>query len=303
MLLPALCHMSLELLFVAFRALQLQPVQDPIMMILLTGLFVLVVLGIYLLHGSASFVAFLMVARLMYLGIVQEALPLLRDVFLFFKVRWARTLSMMVLMWVGIIGLVVATVIVMGLGMGALFVFGASVGLLAAHHNPGLIVGILVVLWIVLLGVGFFVLMMLNAWLVGFPVLAFATAEIPTEAVPPANKLPIGYALRLLRKHWLRTLGFGALLVFFTYSLSFVFNWPVFVWLAFEFVHLSASLRHTGALPPHVSIVASFWANLANMVLWPYIIAIVTLFWYDCQVRSEGRDLRFYLTERLSSVS
>jgi hypothetical protein len=91
----------------------------------------------------------------------------------------------------------------------------------------------------------------------------------------------------------MRAMRFGALLLLLYMILVCMFHIPVFIWMAVEFERLSLfSESIPGLLPMHVSIVFQLWSGLVAAVVWSYMLAALTLFLYDCRVRSEGLDIQ-----------
>lgn len=138
---------------------------------------------------------------------------------------------------------------------------------------------------------GVFLLITYQIFLCLFPLVAIATS--PGEGVFKA----MAHSLRLLFTHSKRALIFGSLLLTLYFLLALILQLPSLFWLAMEFQRLSTQqeLTSPGVIPLHLSVASHIWSSLTHIILWGFMFAAITLFWYDCQVSSEGLDIRLAL--------
>lgn len=103
---------------------------------------------------------------------------------------------------------------------------------------------------------------------------------------------PFISSIDLLSTNILRSSGFMFCLLFIIYVLIFYFNIPPMIYIFYEMFRegVVAASNYTYSLP--VLIVSSLWGSAVNMLIWPMIIATLTLYYYDVKVRNEGFDLK-----------
>ena len=72
---------------------------------------------------------------------------------------------------------------------------------------------------------------------------------------------------------------------------------PVWIWSILELTRLG--INQQDRIPLHVQTVLNIWSSLANLLVLPFHISALTLFWYDCLVRKEGLDLKLWFSRIL----
>lgn len=166
----------------------------------------------------------------------------------------------------------------------------AALGGVAGIMQSPMMVVIAVVAFLIF---GFVVLAVLiglfsTEWfMVIFPLLSVATAE--RERSLGAH---LAEGLGLLGHNFARMLLFALALFLFSAIVSMALHAPVYAWAMYEQGRLGMTSQV--ALPLHVSAVINLWTGLINIILMPFYISTLTLFWYDCKVRAEGLDLRLW---------
>jgi len=95
-----------------------------------------------------------------------------------------------------------------------------------------------------------------------------------------------------LRANIGRMFVFGFAFFIFLLILSTVLHLPVLIWMTLELMRLGLHGTQAFVMPFHVHLVNNLWSSLVNMVLVPFALGAWTLFWYDCQARCEGLDLK-----------
>ena len=100
------------------------------------------------------------------------------------------------------------------------------------------------------------------------------------------------YSVRLFSANMGKAISFSMALFVFSLILSIALYIPVSTWIWFEQNRLG--LQQQYALAFHIQVVASLWSSVINLVLTPYYISAITLFWYDCQTRKEALDLKLW---------
>lgn len=276
------------------------------MLISLGVMLVAVVVG-----GVAWFVTFLMccaLTRLYYSALMGETPLSIRQTLSAFKNIW----PVMILVFIGFICVwftfIFIDIFIFLLGMAATL---SSMTMLTASSSY-MVQGGAVVLAV--LG-GFltfsllFVLVAFQSLLFALPMIAFASTEESYYPMPGWRldfNAWMGYlfgnlaqitmtvlgTMGIIFSNIMRAMRFGALLLLLYMILLCTFHIPVFIWMAVEFERLSLySESVPGLLPLHVSVAFQLWSGLVAAVVWSYMLAALTLFLYDCRVRSEGLDI------------
>jgi hypothetical protein len=94
-----------------------------------------------------------------------------------------------------------------------------------------------------------------------------------------------------------RLIPFFIALFFFSGIASMTFLMPYVIWVALEMSRLGPEQQHH--LPLHIGIVGNLVQLVQQLIYTPFINGALTLFWYDCQVRREGLDLRLWFNNML----
>jgi hypothetical protein len=169
--------------------------------------------------------------------------------------------------------------------MGALHLSNAQAGLGAGIIT--ILVGFLTVLFLY----GLFVLQILMTVM---PISAFGS-------LPPGKGL-VKQSFRSIRALMAdpgRSLLYGSVLMVFYVFLVMFLQTPMYIYWGFEFQRLSNTpeLLTSGVLPMHLYVVTHIWSSLVNAVVWSFMFACLSLFYYDCQVRQGALDLRLRLAQ------
>ena len=165
-------------------------------------------------------------------------------------------------------------------------------GFAALARNP-LVLVVTVVGFIIF---GFILLAFLIAIFAGqgfmilFPLLAVMTSD---TGRPTLRLLKEG--LRQVSRNFPRMIRFGLALFIFSSAVSMALHMPVYSWVWYEKARLGLGASATP--PMYVRLVLTLWSSLASILLTPFALSAITLFWYDCQVRSDGLDLKLWLAD------
>jgi hypothetical protein len=156
--------------------------------------------------------------------------------------------------------------------------------MLAAIHPAFGIIGLVVSILI------FFITFMLLAvvFMLQFFFCSMQIVIVVIEKIPVFKS--ITKSIDIISKDLSRSSAFAFTLFLLWYVLLFFFNLPSTILVVFiMFKEGFASSPH----PPFtVIMVATVWNYVAAMLIWPFIISAITLFYYDMRVRLEGLDLR-----------
>ncbi len=194
------------------------------------------------------------------------------------------------------IGFFILDMFLFGFSMLAIYIFGAL--LVVAFVIPNFIFQFLFAIIAI-------VLFIIGGGLVALSLVSIITIQAALCLFPivgAANTNKTGFleviesglqSLRLLRTNLFRTLVFGFLLFVLYTVLSLAMTLPLQTWFILEVIFNRPD--DLTLVPIHKSLMMSIYQALTFSILWPYIFAAITLFWYDCRVRSEGLDLRLML--------
>ena len=94
----------------------------------------------------------------------------------------------------------------------------------------------------------------------------------------------------IMSKDLFRILGFGFSLFSLWYIFVIFFNLPASVYMFYEMIE-SGSYLKAETYPIMIIIAVSFFANIVKMLIWPFVVSGITLYYYDSKVRLEGFDL------------
>lgn len=153
--------------------------------------------------------------------------------------------------------------------------------------------------------IGSALFMMMGAGLVGLLSFQCLGCLLPLAAVAncrdnsiSAQWREMGRTYAFLWRAPLRAGAFGLALLLCYAVLALALSFPT---QAAYFFFLYFNPVAPGVIPLPVSIGASVYGIIVQGIIWPFIFAALTLFWYDCQVRWQGADMRLRL-ERLRSA-
>jgi hypothetical protein len=238
------------------------------------------------------------ICRLHYSAITSDTPLSIRECWQYIRKIW-MSLTLQIIILSIILGiLIVISFIVFYLGIILSVVAIAGLGLAATNfHNmlPGIMTLFFLLIW------GFVVLAIIIA-LVSFQGLLFI---FPLISVSTSNEpgLPwwhhMKHAYTLLFKNTLRVIPFTIVLFLFSWIIISVLMSPVWIWTVIELTRLGINQQHH--IPLHIQTILNLWSSLANLLVIPFQISAMTLFWYDCLVRTEGLDLEIWFNRILRS--
>lgn len=241
--------------------------------------------------------SYCLLARYYYMSIIQEKPPTLNDCLRqIIRIGWPLAV-LIVVSGLLIIGISVLVAIVIYVG----FILIGFIGAVAAASHV-MASQIMMMAFIVLLGflalIVTIALLSVQAFLFSFPVLALINTPVESRGKLKISwRILLGQAYKLLFKNFFRVICFTVGLMIFNWILMGVLMVPASTWIAIEFAKEgAANLQH---LPIYPQLIWNIWSNFANMLAIPYYVCAITLFWYDCQVRTQGKDITLWL-ERLN---
>jgi hypothetical protein len=233
--------------------------------------------------------------RLYYSAIVNSEPISLKEALLFVKQVWPRLLGLMGLFVAGVFGFAVLDFLILFLGiLMSTAAFAVLGSLVHVGNNPILAAMIIffLLLWGFLVLVLLVGLMSFEGFFLMFPFIAVSTEPDPTSRSWFRSVLN---SYKLVFANMPRLVLFSIALFFFSLTLSLVLNAPAFLWAFLEMTRLGVSKQHY--LPMYIHVVMNLWQNLVHLLLTPFYLSAVTLFWYDCRVRKEGLDLQLWLEQ------
>lgn len=286
------------------------------LLISLAALVLALVLGI----GSwfVTFFACCTLARILYFAILREQTIGIRESMRAFKDVWPVMFIYFIgflLLWIGFI---LIDTLIFGVGFFATMML--LIVMMSNQQNTFVQGGAVIIS--ILIGFVVFALMFVvvsfQSLMFAFPLIAFSASDEDYVPIPwksfsldawlnywstniSKTFHTVSASLRTLFANLLRSCRFGALLLLLYMAMVLLLHVPVFIWMAVEYERLT-SLRETmpGVVPLHITLVFQVWSSLVASVVWSYMFAAVTLFLYDCKIRTEGLDFRLML-DRLKS--
>lgn len=236
-------------------------------------------------------------SRLYFSAIVSSQPLSVRSCWRYVAKHWRAFSAFSIVLGLILVILTVVNLIILYLGI-LLSVFLIS-GLTASavHFSQNPLAGVILILFLLVWG---FVVLMAVISLVTFQSFCFAFPLLALSTAPQDGDSwlrLIGRCYRLLFQHSPRLILFSLALFCFSFVMMSVLMVPVWTWAIMEFTRLGISHQHH--LPMYIQAVLNVWGSLVNLILFPFHISAVTFIWYDCQVRSEGLDLRLWLSHIL----
>ncbi len=271
----------------ALTALGRTSALDMLLMVLAVLALILVVLA----NTVVSTLAAVMLNRLYYMMLTQDTPVRFEDGWRFIQRLWPKLLAVMLCNLPMGIGFVVLDTVVVFLGFGGSWLVLSMLSFPNTAVRAGAVVA--VILW------GFVIL----ALLLSLIAIQMITMSMPLMAMVSEKTESVGKAFRIafasVGRSLFKTALFGSLLVVFTVAVSQTIQLPMNVWLFFE-VQRTILQEHSSPenLPWYVKSAANLWTSLTMILLIPFNAAALSLFWYDCQVNTQGLDLTLWL-ERL----
>jgi len=245
---------------------------------------VLVAIG----NACLSVLATVMMKRLFYITLTQDTPARLIDGWRFIEKSWAKALGIMLFNIPVAIAYILVDVLIVLLGFGVATLLMGVFAVQNTAVRAGAIVAI--VIW------GFLILSVF----LGLLAVQMVSMSMPLLALVSGKAAHIGQAYRMayacLGRNLPKAALFGALIVIFTVVISQVIQLPINVWFLVEYSRIWAQDHASGGTVPwYVTAATNMWTSLTTMLLIPFNTASLTLFWYDCQVSSQGLDLQLWL--------
>ncbi|WP_373530977.1 hypothetical protein [Vampirovibrio sp.] len=257
-----------------------------IRLLLLAGTCVLII-PVFL----AWLISYGMLCRFFYLSLLRNTTPSLKECFQHLRANALPLMGMTVLLGLMFLGLLVVTLVIFYLGM---ILVGFTMTALMASSG-GATSKLMMGIFALVVGFGAFVLLVslgtVQWFLFNFPILSLLTN---TEA-PKKFWRHIGDSYQLLFKSVPRVLLFSIGFMLLSWSFMGVLMGPVSLWMGVEMSRTGLDNHHS--VPLYVQSIWNIWSSLANCLIMPFHISALTLFWYDCQTRAEGLDLKRWLNK------
>jgi hypothetical protein len=238
------------------------------------------------------------ISRLHYSAIVDDTPLTIRECWQYIRTIWGSLTLLIVILSIVAGGLVLVSLIVFYLGLILSVVAIAGLGVAATnfHHLlPGVMTLFFVLVW------GFVVLTVMiglvsfQGLVFIFPLLAVSTGDDPATTWWQHLK----HAYALLFGNVLRVIPFTLILFLFSWVIISVLMSPAWIWSIIELTRLGINQQYH--IPLYIQTVLNLWSSMANLLVIPFQISAMTLFWYDCLVRKEGLDLKLWFNRILRS--
>ncbi|MBY0449739.1 MAG: hypothetical protein K2X01_03845 [Cyanobacteria bacterium] len=233
-----------------------------------------------MLAGIVSVFFFFVLIRFYYSRLIQEDPITLKEAITQSINRWKSITFSVLLAFVGYLFFAVVDIVAITIEF-ILFAFAIS-NLMKV--NPGLGAGGMALLMLVI-GIQLFVMLGFQAMLLLIPVTALACTETEKRLVDTVIE-----SYKVIFGQPLRSAWFGIALGTTAIVMSMVVNIPVSIGLL-----QMMQGGDKGYVPFHLSVLASAASNLFHLVLFPFLMGALTLFWYDGTVRRLGADLHLQL--------
>lgn len=237
--------------------------------------------------------------RFYYLGLTSPEAPTLGECWRYALKAWPSIVGLTIFSGFLLVVLLVLDGLILFFG---LLISGAVLGALGGTLSPGshrsvVTIGMMLSFMLVL---GFLVLTLIvslivfQSFLFTFPLISLSTESQPRSHQPRRTGFShFTGVLKLLLTNLPRVIGFSLALFGFTWLMVIVMMSPAWVWSALELNRLGINQQHV--IPEYVQAVLNLWNTVVNLIVLPFHLSALTLFWYDCQVRREGMDLQLWL--------
>lgn len=234
-------------------------------------------------------------SRYYFSAIVSETPLSMKDCWRYIGKNWLSYLGITLGLGGISVGLTVANLILLGIGVFISFMILGGLSVLLPHGGNNFLPGVMVLMFLLIWGFTILTtvvsMMTFQGFSFSFPLLAFSTApQTPTAVWPLIQK-----SFKLLIDQFPRLLLFAIAVFFLSMIMMAVMMGPAGFWVIVELSRLGVNQQHY--LPLHVQIVLNLWSCLANLIMYPFHVSAVTLLWYDCLVRKEGLDLKLWLNQ------
>jgi hypothetical protein len=253
-------------------------------LLLLVGTSLLVIPSFFL-----WLVSYGLLGRFFYLSILRNTAPTAKECFQHLRENWLALMGMTLLLGLMVMGLLVLTILIFYLGM---LLIGFTVAALAISAGTdssrlmmaifALVLGFAALSLLVILGT-------MQWFLFNVPILSLLT----TTGQRKGFWKHIGDSCQILFRLIPRVILFSVSFVVLSWIFMGVLMSPALIWIKLEMSRTALASHHL--LPLYIQSIWNIWSSLANCLIMPFYISAITLFWYDCQTRSEGLDLKLWL--------
>ena len=233
-----------------------------------------------MLAGIVSVFFFFVLIRFYYSRLIQEDPITLKEAITQSLNRWKSITLSVILSFIGYLFFVVVDIAMITIEF---ILFAFAIGNMM-KVNPSLGAGGMAVLMLVI-GIQLVILIGFQAMLLLIPITALACTETEKRMIDTVIE-----SYKVILGQPLRSAWFGIALGTTAIVMSLVVNIPVSVVLL-----QMIQGGEKGYVPFHMSVFASTFSNLFHLVLFPFLLGALTLFWYDGTVRRLGADLHLQL--------
>lgn len=154
----------------------------------------------------------------------------------------------------------------------------AVLGTTASIESIKIFVYIFIVILIILISLPYILLLIYQFQFCGFQLVSLATEEMPAGYT-------IVKSFRTIKYNIIKSGLFGVCLYILWYALVIFFDIPTSL-ILYMLTYYSGT-----DIPLAYIIISVIWSSIVNMLLWPLLIASLTLYYYNYKVRTEGTDL------------
>lgn len=259
--------------------------------LLLSGLIALItILGSLLYYFAWGFSA-LVLSRFYFSAIIGEDALSLKDCW---RSVWKRALPiglMLMIMSILVFFMLALDGFILFFGgfISAMAIGALSVSFKAFDSNlTGIMTIFFLLLWGFVVLALILTLVVVQGFIYAFPFIAVGTAPENQQNTWQCMK----QGLKQVFENLPRLLPFALVLFFFTWIVMLTLMTPALIWTILELQRLGIDQQHH--IPMHISLVTNVMRGVIELLSGPFIISALTLFWYDCQVRREGLDLRLW---------
>jgi hypothetical protein len=256
-------------------------------LLLLGGTFLLAI-PIFL----AWLVSYGMLGRFFYLSILRNTAPTVKECFQHLRENALSLVGMTFLLGLMVMGMLVVTFIIFYMGILLTGYIYFAVAALSASKGVTSS-SVLMAIFALLVGFGALVLLVslgtMQWFLFNVPILSLLTAT----GKPKGFWRHIGDSYQILFRLTPRVILFSVGFLLLSWIFMGVLMSPALIWIKVEMSRTGLASHHS--VPLYVQSIWNIWSSLANCLIMPFYISAMTLFWYDCQTRSEGLDLKLWL--------
>jgi hypothetical protein len=235
-------------------------------------------------------------SRLYYSAIVSEAPITIRACWHYLQKIWLPLTLLIVALSVILFIFIIVNFLILYLGILLSVLVLTGLGLATGnfqHLGPGVTIIFFLLIWGFVVLAATISMISFQGFFFAFPLLAISTAtNIKTTWWQHLSK-----SYKLLFENIHRIIPFAMILFFFSWILLGVLMSPAWIWSILELARLG--INQQDHIPMHIQTVVNIWSSLANLLVLPFHISALTLFWYDCLVRKEGLDLKIWFNRIL----